>query len=122
MRLAWEQIDVDLLLSKSVKNYIMWKIVDTAVNSQCNITLFEILKLQKTNRIENKQKYIHVSFYLGVIFNRGCCAVKDPSNVCPTKSSDFWEENELYKWHRIRCTGDLCNKGNYEHFLHLHSL
>ena len=59
---------------------------------------------------------MYVSFYLGVIFNRGCCAVKDPSNVCPTKSSDFWEENELYKWHRIRCTGDLCNKGNYEHF------
>ena len=31
-------------------------------------------------------------------------------NTCPPGSNDQWVDDPTYRWHKIRCEGDLCNK------------
>ena len=49
-----------------------------------------------------------LKFFLGIIFNRGCCVLNP--NTCPPGSNDQWVDDPTYRWHKIRCEGDLCNK------------
>ena len=52
-----------------------------------------------------------VQIFAEIIFNRGCCKIKDGSPVCPPGPDDQYIVTDSWTNHVIRCTENLCNNG-----------